>query len=199
MENIKTNHEYTDLKTVELISKDAKTINESLRLSDRIEDQSDKTAFITLKDHKEDFLDKPNFRLINPAKTQIGKISKQILKKLNKEIRSATELQQWRSTDQTLDWFKNLKDKGDLKFIQLDIVEYYPSITEETLEKALNFANIALGKQISDKTIEIVKHSRNSFLYTIQEGGLAGERTPWKKKRGLFDVTMGAPDGAEVC
>ena len=44
-------------------------------------------AFITYKDHKEDFNLRPKVRLINPSMSFIGKISKQILEKANKEIR----------------------------------------------------------------------------------------------------------------
>ena len=36
-------------------------------------------CFITLKDHKENFANKPTVRLINPAKNEIGRLSKSIL------------------------------------------------------------------------------------------------------------------------
>ena len=64
------------------------------------------------------------------------------------------------------------------------------------LDKAFEFAGQALNSKISKKTIQIVKHSRSTFLYT--ESGNCN-RTPWVKQTGLFDVTQGAPDGAEVC
>ena len=51
---------------------------------------------------------------------------------------------------------------------------------------------------VDEKKIQIVKHARNSFLYT-NKTGCKNENTPWCKKSGKFDVTMGAPDGAEVC
>ena len=39
---------------------------------------------------------------------------------------------------------------------------------------------------------KLIKHARKSLLYNNSE--------PWiKKDSGLFDVTMGAYDGAEVC
>ena len=40
-------------------------------------------AFISLKDHKENFENNPKCRLINPAKSDSGKISKLILDKIN--------------------------------------------------------------------------------------------------------------------
>ena len=53
----------------------------SMSVADRIEVYGEARAFITLKDHKENFENAPKCRLINPAKTNIGKISKQILQK----------------------------------------------------------------------------------------------------------------------
>ena len=41
-------------------------------------------------------------------------------------------------------------------------------------------------------------HSRKAFLFTVNPT-LPETSIPWSKKEGLFDVTMGAPDGAEVC
>ena len=40
-------------------------------------------CFITLKDHKENFLNNPRTRLLNPAENELGKISKAILDKMN--------------------------------------------------------------------------------------------------------------------
>ena len=83
-----------------------------MKLEERIEVHSEDTAFITLKDHKPDFRDNPKCRLINPAKSQIGRVSKQILEKLNNEIRDKSELKQWRSTSDVLSWFKDLKNNS---------------------------------------------------------------------------------------
>ena len=195
-DNVTKDYAHTKNQTVKEISKEAKKIAKNLELDDRIEDQSSQQAFITIKDHKNDFPNKIKCRLINPAKTQIGKISKQLLEEINNQIREKTKLQQWRSTDEALNWFKELDRQKTLTFLQLDIVEYYPSITEEILDKAFEFANEVLGYKIDSKTVKIIKHSRNSFLYTKNK---TDTNTPWAKKTGLFDVTMGAPDGAEIC
>ena len=75
--------------------------------------------------------------------------------------------------------------------IQLDIVEFYPSITEQILDDVTNFAKQYTN--ISDKNLRIIKHCRKSPLFNNNE--------PWKKKNtdNCFDVTMGSYDGAEVC
>ena len=47
-------------------------------------------CFITLKDHKENFLNNPKTRLLNPAKNELGRISKAILDKINLNLRNPT-------------------------------------------------------------------------------------------------------------
>ena len=45
--------------------------------------------FITLKDHKPNVKNNPKIRLINPAKIEIGRISKSILGKINHQLRNS--------------------------------------------------------------------------------------------------------------
>ena len=84
--------------------------------------------------------------------------------------------------------------------MQLDICKFYPSISEELLNAALNFAGSieAARPLLTADNIEIVLHSRKSFLFT-HDPSRPDTSIPWTKKDGLFDVTIGAPDGAEVC
>ena len=51
-----------------------------------VEKITPKNSYITIKDHKQEFSNKIQCRLINPTKTNIGKISKQILEKINNDI-----------------------------------------------------------------------------------------------------------------
>lgn len=55
---------------------EAKSIAAELDLADRMEVYAEREALLTLKDHKEDFRSKPSCRLINPAKSEIGIVSK---------------------------------------------------------------------------------------------------------------------------
>ena len=57
------------------------TLPKKLELSDRIEHLARNPSFITLKDHKENFNSKLPCRLINPSKSELGKVSKQKLEK----------------------------------------------------------------------------------------------------------------------
>ena len=93
-------------------------------------------AFIFLKDHKENFENNPKCRLINPAKSESGKLSKIILDEINSNLRQKLNLNQWRNTKQVIEWFGNIKDKERHSFISFDIVDFYPSISEKLLDQA---------------------------------------------------------------
>ena len=70
-----------------------------------------------------------------------------------------------------------------------DIKDFYPTITRDLLTKCLKFAEEKV--QISNDDKKIIYHARKYLLFN--------EEGTWMKKDGLFDVTMGAYDGAEVC
>ena len=61
-------------------------IAKNLDLADRINTTAERESFITLKDHKENFKNKPKCRLINPCKPELGKIRKQLLEKIVKVV-----------------------------------------------------------------------------------------------------------------
>ena len=97
-DNITATYQKTEDSTVAKINKEAKAIASKLKLDERIERFPTRKAFITLKDHKPNFVNNPKCRLINPAKSEIGMISKKCLDKINKVIRSKANLHQWRNT-----------------------------------------------------------------------------------------------------
>ena len=75
-------------------------------------------------------------------------------------------------------------------FTQLDIVDFYPSIKEDLLKKAIQFAKI--HTTISEQEVNIIWHARKSLLFNTS--------SIWTKRgKSEFDVTMGSYDGAEVC
>ena len=157
---------------------------------ERMEKNGTSESFITLKDHKENFHNEPKTRLINPAKNEIGRISKDILDGINQQLRNQLKINQWKNTQSVINWFKNLKCKKQLKFVVFDIENFYPSISEKLLVDALNFAKEKVTIRKID--FDTIMHSRKSLLYK--------EGEPWiKKESGIFDVTMGAYDGAEIC
>ena len=172
------------------IDLEAKSIAKSLNLQDRVECLAERPAFITLKDHKENFNTAPKCRLLNPAKSEIGIISKHHLQQINNEIRTQIAVNQWRNTASVIEWFKKIENKDNTRFIQLDIVDFYPSISEKLLNEALTFGKSITN--IDEETLRIIQHCRKSILFT-------NDKVWIKKESDIFDVTMGSFDGAEVC
>ena len=87
-------------------------------------------------------------------------------------------------------WFKSIPNKAQHTFTIFDIAEFYPSIKENLLKKAINFAK--QHTNVSEQDIKIIMHARKSLFW--QENTLGKKDT-----KGTFDVTMGSYDGAEVC
>ena len=147
-------------------------------------------CFITLKDHKPNFTSNPKVRLINPAKNTIGRISENILDKINHQLRNSLRINQLKDTSEVIEWFLKVPDKNRYKFAIFDIKDFYPSILEKLLTNTPNFA-----KEITDinrEDIQLMYYARKSLLFCNEK--------PWMKREGnLFDVTMGGYDGAEAC
>ena len=123
------------------LNSEAKMLAHRLLIVDRVEKYNTKNCFITIKDHKMDFKTNPECRLINPA--------------LN--------INQWRSTKDCMTWFEEYDKDDRCSFIKYDIREFYPSITERTLDRALDLAKEYMVIPL-DK-VEIIKHCRKILLY----------------------------------
>ena len=115
------------------INKEAKQIANDYKIADRIDCPDCLDAFVSLKDQKDSFLSNPKCRLLNPAKSEIGKISKLFIENINTKVRSLCAVHQWKDTDAAINWFKNIQNKRKCIFIQFDIEEFYPSISKELL------------------------------------------------------------------
>ena len=173
------------------INLEAKEIAKNINLDDRIECIAKNNAFVTLKDHKQNFRSAIPCRLINPCKSELGKIIKIMLENINKTLIEQLNVNQRKNTESVIHWFKSIQQKPRCFFIQFDVIEFYPSITEKFLEEVIVSAK--QRTEIEEKDLRIIKHCRKSLLYHEDEA--------WKKKesKSCFDVTMGCNDGAEIC
>ena len=187
-DNITQNYKKVNRNEVDKINKEAKKIAKKFDIDDRVEKMPEKNAFITLKDHKANFMAAPQCRLINPTKSEMGKVSKHILSKINQKVREKTKLKQWICTSDAIEWFQKIDNKREKELIVCDIEAFYPSITRELLDKAITFAE--QFTLVSGAEREAILHSRKTVL-------IDGEDV-WCKKDSNFDVAMGAYDGAEV-
>ena len=150
------------------IDLEAKCIAKKLQLDDHVNATSKCEAFINLKDHKPNFANNPTCRLINPARSKIGKVSKQILNRINTNLVSKLGLNQWKNTKAVLSWFNNTENKDDHSFIAFDVVEFYPSISSDLLKAALDFASHY--HSISHDERYIILHAKKSLLYDSGHG-----------------------------
>ena len=117
------------------IDRKRKSFVKTLKIDDRME--CNQASYITLKDHKENFRNNTKCRLINPSKSEVGRVSKKYLNDIIADVSRKTEVNQWRNTATVINWFKNLSDKHKRKFIKFDIAEFYPSISENLLNKSI--------------------------------------------------------------
>ena len=125
-------------------------------------------ACITLKDHKENFRNNTKCRLINPSKSEVGRVSKRYLNDIIADVSRKTEVNQWRNTATVISWFKNLSDKHKRKFIKFDIAELYPSISENLLNNSI--ADAKSFTKIEDNVINAIKLARKSLLFSKDLG-----------------------------
>ena len=140
-DNITKTYQKTAVNTKGNIDKESKRFAKSMNLDNKMECYSHQNAFITLKDHKENFRNSTKCRLVNPSKSEVGLISKKYLSNIMSEVKEKTGVNQWRNTSTVIvDWFKSLVNRSKLKFIKFDIAQFYPSISEEVLDKAINYA-----------------------------------------------------------
>ena len=189
-ENITKHYKLAPADAYSSITVEAQGIARKLNVDDRMDITARKEAFITLKDHKQNFPNSLPCRLINPAKSEVGLISKRILNRINANLGASSDVQLWRNSADVVNWFQSLEDKGRCVFSCFDIVEFYPSISENLLNRALDFAS--LSTNVTDEERMIILHARKSLLFDK-------DRDWVKNGKGLFDVTMGSYDGAEIC
>ena len=98
------------------------------------------------------------------------------------KITRASKFSQWKNSTSVIEWFKAIENKQHHSFICFNIVEFYPSISQDLLNKALDFASAY--DNITNDERNIIIHAKNSILIHKQQA--------WQKKGDTtFDVTMG--------
>ena len=91
-ENVTKTYKEAPQKVESSINLEAKNIAKSYNINDRVECLAKAEAFITLKDHKDSFRSHPTCHLLNPCKSELGKISKCILEEVNNTIKTTLNL-----------------------------------------------------------------------------------------------------------
>ena len=173
---------------IDIINLKIEDFAEKLGIEDRVMKIRPQEAFISLKDHKPSWERTMPTRLINPANSDLCKISKKILDKALAKLRMMNpHLNQFRSSDAVLEWFEKKTDKNHF-LLTFDIESFYPSISKEVLTKCLDWAEENM--MFDDHDREVIMAARRSVLFFRNQ--------VWTKKGDSFDVTMGSSDGAEI-
>ena len=98
--SITKDYKKTTYEAVENIDKKDKKNSKETRNWLRVYSLTRQEAFISLKDHKDNFADNPKTRLLNQAKSELGKVSKKILTKVVATRRRKNNLNSWKTHSQ---------------------------------------------------------------------------------------------------
>ena len=122
-ENVTEGYKKAPNQKIDQINQEASLIIARKSIKGKIPALEEKTAFVTIKDHKKNFPKKIDCMLINPSKSFLGKVSKRILDEINEAIRNNNRTNQWQNTSQVISWFKATqdKDKKDSSNLMLSI------------------------------------------------------------------------------
>ena len=74
-----------------------------------------------------------------------------------------SSVNQGRDTDSLVTWFENTKNKNKCIFMQYDIEEFYPSISEDLLKKAINYARSFIDSSSDEE--ETIMHCQKSLVF----------------------------------
>ena len=122
---------------------------------------------------------------MNLPKSKVGQVSKNYLNDIIDDVSHKTEVNQWHNIATVINWLKNLCYKHKRKFTKFDIAEFYPSTSENLLNKSIEYAK-------SFTKIEGNAINAKSLLFN--------KEWTWVKTEDntLFDATMGSFDAAEI-
>ena len=78
--------------------------------------------------------------MLNPTKSQLGKVSKQSLQYAINVVKKKSGLKLWKNTQAVINLFREIENKDRYTFIQFYINNFYPKISKQLVLKAITFA-----------------------------------------------------------
>ena len=187
----KTYKRVTNPSKIKNMDLNAKNTTDKLGISERIQKTKKAFAKVQVKDHKERFPNDVEYRLLNPAIHEIGIINRKVLRRSVEALKKHLKVNLWKDSSEAVNWFKHIEEKHQTCFIQMDIKKMYSSITKQTFEKTIAWAQSFEFINISKEEIELLYKGRESILFFNQ-------REYEKRNNPSFDVTEGSFEGAEV-
>ena len=162
IQKICADYKISNKNTVNKINDETYNLIRAHNIKGKITKLQEIQAFLTNKDHKENFPNKIEYKVLNPSKSYFTKYSKNLINKINSTICKHSKLNQWKNTDEVINWFKNSKFSKNYRFIKFDITKFYPTITKSNSIRALEFAEKYYP--ITDKDMYIILHSYKTIL-----------------------------------
>ena len=71
----------------------------------------------------------------------------------------------WKDSTDISEWFRNIENKSEATFFQLDIIDFFPSISKEILIDGIN--NAKKYVEITDEQCQIILACRKTVLKNI--------------------------------
>ena len=94
-ENVTKTYKKANPSLPNKINIEAKKIAKEFNMDEKLNIMTKQQCFVTMKDHKPDFHTNPKYRLLNPTKSELGKLSKHILQTINTELQNKLKVNQW--------------------------------------------------------------------------------------------------------
>ena len=91
---ISLNFKYSD--TITQINRDTAKFAQKVNMIDILGKLEEKSAYILFKDHMKNFSDKKQTRLINPTKTKLGFVSKDVIQTITSRMLSRHKYNLWK-------------------------------------------------------------------------------------------------------
>ena len=148
--------------TIDQINNDTCSFASKLHIDDKLGKFKKKDAYILFKDHKPNFENNLQSRQINPSKTELGNVSKNIIQNIVTNVEKAYYSNLWKNSYDTIERFRKIKDKSKATFMQFDIIDFHPSITKNTLIYRINYARKYVD--ITKEQYEIILACRKTVL-----------------------------------
>ena len=102
---ITDNYKIDNENTIYQINNNTCKLANKLHIEDRLGKFKMKDAYILFKVHKPNFRKKLQSRLINPSKTELGKVSKNIIQILFLMWKKNCHSNLWKNSNGTIEWF----------------------------------------------------------------------------------------------
>ena len=102
IQKICADYKISNKNTVNKINDETYNLIRAHNIKGKITKLQEIQAFLTNKDHKENFPNKIEYKVLNPSKSYFTKYSKNLINKINSTICKHSKLNQWKNTDEVI-------------------------------------------------------------------------------------------------